>query len=282
MKQVIRNVFDEIYNSTKNDFKVTGMPSLLIDLDFHTRGFFPGNLYIFAGSQHSFKTSLLIQIFYNLGIEFPYFVRYFSLDSTAEALTKRMLFAACNCNIKTFPYDFYDSQDFTTMKRLFAAGERLKKSNLKFVCNSILTLDDIENECKDVKVKGVVIIDYFQILSYGKKASVMLKKIKQIAIQYHVAVLLIYETNFKSCVNKSFFLRNGVDSIFLIRKERSYEVNFEKNAIEQKCHVFFEILKQKDGPSAKFELSFDENSMKFYDEEIDFFESREFEDVLMC
>lgn len=282
MKQVIHNVFNEIYSSTKNDFKITGMPSCFIQIDFNTKGFFPGKVYVFCGSHLSYKTSLLLNISYNLGIEFPYFVIYFSLDSNAETLTKRMLFAACNCNLNVFPYDFPDTPDFAGMKRLFSVGERLKKSNLKFVCNSILTLDDIENECKDVKGKGVIVIDYFQMLSYGKKPSVVLKQLKQIAVRFNVAVLLIYETNFKSYVNKSFFLRNGVDSIFLIRKERSYEVNFEKNDIEQKCHVFFEILKQKDGPSAKFELSFDENSMKFYDEEIDFFESREFEDVLMC
>lgn len=265
MKDIISNVFEEICNSTKNNCKITGMPSGFLQLDFYTKGISPGKVYVLCGHPRVCKTALLLNISYNLGVEFPYFVRYFSLDDTPESIAKRMLFAACNVSITSLPYE---APDFEGMKRLFVAGERLKKSSLKIICNNILEIEDIESECKRKACsKGVIVIDSLQLYSYGKQKGLVLKKLKHIAVKWNVAILLAYDTNNNAYVNEHFMIKNGVDSIFLLRKENTFGLN-DRNGI-----LFFSILKQKDGPSADFILNFSNNSFKIYDEEDSFFES---------
>ncbi|MHC1788504.1 DnaB-like helicase C-terminal domain-containing protein [Solidesulfovibrio sp.] len=265
MKKIISNVFKEIQESSKSTCKISGMPSCFMHLDFYTRGFFPGKLYVFAGAPRTLKTSFLLNIAYNIGVEFQYFTRFFSLDSTQETLVKRMLFSACNCSIKTFPYE---SPDFAGIQRLFTAGEKLKNANFKFICKSILTIEHIEIECSELIGKGVIIIDYFQMLAYGKKQHIVLQKLKDIATTLNVAVLFIYETIDNSHLKKNFLLRNGADSIFLIRNEKMFGMEIG----ESDGQVFIEVVKQKEGQSGNFILNYKKDSMKFYDSELDLYE----------
>ena len=265
MKKVISNVFKEIQESSKESCKISGMPSCFMQLDFYTRGFFPGKLYVFAGAPRTLKTSFLLNIAYNIGVEFQYFTRFFSSDSTQEALVRRILFSSCNCSIKTFPYE---SPDLVEMQRLFSAGEKLKNADFKFICNSILTIEDIEMECSEREGKGVVIIDYFQMLAYGKKQNIVLQKLKDIATAFNIAVLLIYETNADLHLKKVFLLRNGADSIFLLRKEKTFGMELD----ETDGQIFIEVVKQKEGQSGNFILNFKKDSIKFYDSELDLYE----------
>lgn len=267
MKEILQNMFDELQKDMKAECKITGMPSGLVGIDFYTRGFFSGNLYVFAGPPRSLKTALLLNIGWFMGCDFNYFVRYFSLNATPESLTRRMMFSACNIAINNYPYV---SIKYQAMQMLYAAGEKLKNSNFRFICNSILTIDDIENECIHKKWKGVVIVDNYQMLTYGKKQHIVFRKLKYIALQYNIAILLIYETNYDLKINKEFFLRNGVDSIFLMRKEKTLGMEQDN---EETGTIIFEILKQKNGPSGLFELFFDKNSFKIYDDEEDLFAS---------
>ena len=261
---MISNFFKEIHASQKAKCKITNMPTGYPDLDYYTRGLVPGNVYVFCGAPRTLKTALLLQISHFMGCDFSYWVRFFSLFSSVESLIKRMLFAVSDISILTFPYE---TPNYSTMQKLFMIGERLRNSQFKFVCNSLLTLENIENECKSKgDGKGVVVIDSFQLFAYNKQKSSVLRKLKEIAVKWNIVILVAYDTNHNSIVNEHFLIKNGVDSIFLLKLEKFFGLD------EGSGTLFFSILKQKDGPSADFILNYNKNSFKIYDDENDIFD----------
>jgi len=283
MKKVISQVFGEIHDSTKLVFKVKHKPTGIMELDFYTGGLAPGKLYVLAGAPRSFKTSLLLSISFNMGVLYDIPLLYCSMDASQETLVKRILFQYTNCNIQTFPYE---SPNLFQMRKLFAAGNKLKQSKLKFLCSTVLKIEDIGKECAFIENKGILFIDYFQVLVYGEKYSEVLQKLKMLASEFGIPVLVAYQTCIASRLNTAFFISNGVDAVFRIKKERSYDISIEDENIDGEWHVFFEIVKNRNGKCATFELLYEEKSLKFYNEKLDLFECdtfpHEFESIASC
>jgi len=267
VKHTISSVLAEISNSIQMDCHIPGIPSGLLGIDFYTRGFRKGDVYVFSGEPNSYKTSLMLTILYNASVLFKYTTVYFTMDSSAENLVTRILFQVSNTNIQHFPHE---KPTLAVLKNMYTAGEKIRRSNLSVVSDSFLSLEKIRNYCRDNNKISLIIVDYIQLLCALQKSA--LQELKKIAVEYNISVLVVNEIENETMLNKTLLMQGNCDAIFLLKNDVWHDKHEDGN-FGVTTYVEMDILKQKNGPSCKkVQLEFEEHSLRFYSNNCEIFD----------
>ena len=132
------------------------------DLDDILTGLNKSDLILLASRPGMGKTSFALNIAVNVAQKSDTSIAIFSLEMSKEQLVSRLLSSLASVNSKKLLTGRLTDDEW---KRIAYAAGMLSNSGLLIDDNSMLTVSDINAECRRVQNLGLVIIDYLQLMS---------------------------------------------------------------------------------------------------------------------
>ena len=203
-KQVVQVVLKELENLQQHR-GLTGVPTNFERLDYMTNGFQPGDLIILAARPSMGKTAFALNLGLNAATIFDKTVAIFSLEMPSEQLVKRMLSSKGAVQGSKLKNGYLDNRDWNN---LYDAAQELQQSKIFLDDSSTIRMSDIFSKCRKLKSEhglDIVIIDYLQLISGGKKSesrqqevSEISRSLKQLARELEVPVIALSQLSRKT------------------------------------------------------------------------------------
>ena len=203
-KQVVQVVLKELENLQQNR-GLTGIPTNFERLDYMTNGFQRGDLIILAARPSMGKTAFALNLGLNAATIFDKTVAIFSLEMPSEQLVKRMLSSKGAVQGSKLKNGYLDNRDWNN---LYDAAQELQQSKIFLDDSSTIRMSDIFSKCRKLKSEhglDIVIIDYLQLISGGKKTesrqqevSEISRSLKQLARELEVPVIALSQLSRKT------------------------------------------------------------------------------------
>ena len=141
---------------------IPGLPTGVPDLDDVLTGLNKSDLILLASRPGMGKTSFALNIAVNVSQKTDASIAVFSLEMSKEQLVTRLISSLASVNSKKLLTGRLNDDEW---KRIAQAAGMLSKTGLLIDDNSMLTVSDINAECRRVQNLGLVIIDYLQLMS---------------------------------------------------------------------------------------------------------------------
>ena len=237
----VGEVFKKLEIISKDPNALKGVMSGFKKLDRLTNGFQPGNLVVIAGRPGQGKSSLAMNIVENASVYGDKVCAVFSLEMTAEEITRRMLFSVKGISMTKGLSGSLRPQDWS---ELIKAHSLIANSKV-YIDDSQITPDELLSKCRRLKSNqglDLVVIDYIQLMQDKKKAesrqqeiASFTRNLKQIAKELNVPIIAL------SQLNRAVEDGNKKPQLSHLR---------ESGAIEQDADIV--ILIHKPNPDASF------------------------------
>ena len=203
-KQVVQVVLKELENLQQHR-GLTGIPTNFERLDYMTNGFQRGDLIILAARPSMGKTAFALNLGLNAATIFDKTVAIFSLEMPSEQLVKRMLSSKGAVQGSKLKNGYLDNRDWNN---LYDAAQELQQAKIFLDDSSTIRMSDIFSKCRKLKSEhglDIVIIDYLQLISGGKKTesrqqevSEISRSLKQLARELEVPVIALSQLSRKT------------------------------------------------------------------------------------
>lgn len=158
---VVQNVFDELSEAAASGSKIPGMSTGLTDLDNKILGLNKSELILIAARPGMGKTSIALNIALNAALTLHKTVAMFSLEMSREQLVTRLLSRAA----------FVPGQNLLTgqlteqqWRSIADAAQALSATDIRIDDNPMLTVSDMNAQCRRVPNLDLVVIDYLQLM----------------------------------------------------------------------------------------------------------------------
>lgn len=159
--ETLAEVYQDIAARSKNKGGIPGISTGLAELDSTIMGLNKGELIYLASRPGMGKTSLAMNIAMNAarrGVT----VAVFSLEMSAGQLIRRLLSGEAYVDAEKLQTGDLSRDDW---KKLSAATASISKANLYIDDNSMVTVSDMNAQCRRIEGLGLVVIDYLQLMS---------------------------------------------------------------------------------------------------------------------
>lgn len=276
IKEILVNTFDDIEQAYSNRGKVTGVPSGFIDLDNMTNGFQKGDLVILAARPSMGKTAFAILCGQYAAQKHQVPVAIFSLEMSKEQLVQRMLCSEAMVDAHKVRTGNLADDDWT---KLSEAASFLSRAPIYLDDTGAATVREVRSKCRRLKAEkglGLIIIDYLQLMSGGKRIenrqqeiAEISRKLKGLAKELGVPVLALSQLSravesrtdkhpMMSDLRESGSIEQDADLIMFIYRDEYYNQESEKKGIAEII-----IAKQRNGSVGSVELGFFKEFVKF-------------------
>lgn len=282
IKDVVLRTLKTIELAAKQTGIVTGVSTGFRDLDYKTAGLQPSDLILIAARPSMGKTAFVLNVAENVALRGDTMTAIFSLEMSKEQLVKRML--AMNSKV--------DSQKIRTGNLEDEEWGRLVGS-VRNIGNSRLVIDDtpgisvaeLRSKCRKLKVEhnlGLVIIDYLQLMSGGKRSesrqqeiSEISRSLKALAREIEAPVVALSQLSraveqrpdkrpMLSDLRESGAIEQDADVVMFIYRDEYYNQDSEEKGVAEII-----IGKQRNGPTGSVKLAWLSQFTKFGDLEYD-------------
>lgn len=203
LSSYITEVFENVQKIINKEVEV-GIPTGFKDLDDLVVGLKPGEMFVLAARPSIGKTSLALNIIRNVALKKgggrP--VAFFSLEMTADQITRRLLCTEAEVSESAF---FDGSFKASDMSKLTRAVSTLKKAQIFVDPTGGLTISELRakaNRLKKMNKIELIVIDYLQLMKAGWKVDSRQQEvaeissgIKKLAKDLHVPVLVLAQLN---------------------------------------------------------------------------------------
>ncbi len=259
----------------------TGYPSL----DEITSGLQVGELIIVAARPSMGKTALALNIAENIVMrDTP--VALFSLEMSRQQLVQRLLSSRSSVSGHKIRRNMLSDRD---MEAIIQATNDLMGKPLFIDDTPSLTITQLRAKARRLKQTeniGVILIDYLQLMTSGKRAesrqqevSDISRGIKALARELEVPVVCLSQLNRAaeqreghrprmSDLRESGSIEQDADVVAMLHRESYYHQNDPSwmEANEDKCSLAELIIaKQRNGPTATVKLTWENTCTRFYD-----------------
>lgn len=166
----VDDAMEQINLATATPEGMLGVPTGFAELDQMTNGFAGGQMIIVAARPAMGKSTLALDVARNAAVHAQAPTVFFSLEMGRAEIAMRLLAAEATIPMQTLRKGTLDSQDF---QKLAATQGRVAEAPLFIDDSPNLTLVEIRAKCRRLKQQHglrMVVIDYLQLLSSGKKA----------------------------------------------------------------------------------------------------------------
>ena len=205
MKNTIYDMQINKYKHLKNTIKKDKIiKSGFIDLDRLTYGLPYGDLIVLAGRPSMGKTSLAINIAYNILKQSSCSICFFSLEMSSKQILNKFIAISSNVEYK----DLLNSNIYNNKwKRIRDACKELLNSNIYIYDKTNISIDYIayisKIWIKDNDNIGLIIIDYLQLiqtdnltnLNRVQQLSYITRKLKMLALYLDIPILTLSQLN---------------------------------------------------------------------------------------
>ena len=276
IKQVVLNALDKIEKASKNKGTVTGIPTGFIDLDYKTSGFQPSDLILIAARPSMGKTAFVLNVAQNMAFKEGKTVAIFSLEMSKEQLVNRLFSLESKVDSQALRTGNLTDEDWA---KLIEGAAVVGKSNLIIDDTPGISIAELRSKCRKFKLEhnlGIIIIDYLQLMSGGKRSesrqqeiSEISRSLKAVARELNVPVVALSQLSraveqrpdhrpMLSDLRESGAIEQDADVVMFLYRDDYYNKDTDKKNIAEVI-----IEKQRNGPIGTVELVWLPNYTKF-------------------
>ena len=204
VSMVIQRVYTALSDAAVNGGGIPGLSTGMPDLDQVTMGLKKGELVLIAARPGQGKTSMALNLARYVGEHSGQTVAVFSLEMSREELVQRLLSSAAMVDGKKLSMGRLSPAEWD---RVVAAASQLSKTDIRVDDNSMLSVADMNAQCRRLGNLGLVVIDYLQLMqssgsghSYASESrtqavSDMSRMLKIMAKELNVPVICLSQLN---------------------------------------------------------------------------------------
>lgn len=258
----------------------TGISSGIANLDNIIVGLRNAEMIVIAARPSIGKTSLALNIASNIGINDKKKVAFFSLEMSAEQLTRRLLCSLAEASEKDFYEKRFDEAEFgKKWRRITAAATDLKNSDIFIDPTPGLSINELRAKALRLKYKhniDIVIIDYLQLMKADigrndnrqNEVAKISVGIKSLAKELNVPVVVLAQLNRQaeqqdrpklSHLRESGAIEQDADIVMFLHRERDPQKDISLESIESELIV----EKNRNGQTGMAKLLFFPKIMTF-------------------
>ncbi|WP_088227219.1 replicative DNA helicase [Desulfosporosinus sp. FKB] len=276
IRDILLDTFEKIEYLYANKGNLTGVPTFFTELDRMTSGWQPSDLVIIAARPSMGKTALVLNMAQNAAVRANVPVAIFSLEMSKEQLVQRMLCGEAMVDQQRVRTGELLDADWPKLTR--AVGP-LSEAPI-FIDDTVgISLAELRSKARRLKTEhnlSMIIIDYLQLLTVGKRAESRQQEVAQIsrslkglARELKVPVIALSQLNrgveqrqdkrpLMSDLLESGAIEADADVISFIYRDEYYNQESEKKGIAELI-----IAKHRNGPVGTVELGFLKEFTKF-------------------
>jgi replicative DNA helicase len=252
---------------------ITGVPSGFVDLDEMTSGFQKSDLVIVAARPSMGKTSLVLNMAMNAGIQGGKTIGIFSLEMSKEQLFLRMLTSEARVDAHRFRGGFLGEQDYA---RLVEAFGRLHEARVYIDDTPGLGILEMRAKARRLKLEhglDLLVVDYLQLMqgrgrfeNRQQELASISRSMKILAKELEIPIVALSQlsrapegrTDHRpqlSDLRESGALEQDADIVLFIFREEMYKVDGESRP-ESEGIAELIIGKQRNGPTGTVRVAF--------------------------
>ena len=277
--KVVPGTFQSIEEAFRNQSDVTGVRTGFRQMDHYTSGLQKGDLLILAARPSMGKTSLALNLAYNVATKADAGVAIFSLEMGREQLVLRMLCSATGFNLHQVRRGKLRAEDWP---RLTRACDQLSRAPIYIDDTPGMTVLEMKSKARRLQQQygiGLVVIDYLPLMTGGARIESRQQEIWQIsralkgmAKDLDVPVIALSQLSravesradhkpMLSDLRESGSIEQDADVVMFIFREEYYNPDDE----EARNKATIIIGKQRNGPTGEFDLHFHKEFTRFSD-----------------
>ena len=267
IRQVVMNALEKIENAAKTSGTVTGIPTGFIDLDYRTAGLQPSDLILIAARPSMGKTAFVLNIAQYVAFHEDMCTAIFSLEMSKEQLVTRMM--AMEAMVDSQSIRTGDLQE-TDWEKIMESAGTIGRSPLIIDDTPGITIAELRSKCRRYKqIHGLdlIIIDYLQLMSGGKRSesrqqeiSEISRSLKALAREMNAPVIALSQLSRRveerkpakpmlSDLRESGSIEQDADVVMFIYRDEYYNEDSEKKGIAEII-----VDKQRNGSTGSVEL----------------------------
>lgn len=271
---VVTSAFQQIEERIVQGAGISGIPTGYKDVDTLTGGFQPGSLNILAARPSMGKTAFVLNIAQNVAVREEVPVLIFSLEMSAEQLAHRLLSSEARVNVRELQQAGCVRDD--QWKALTEAAGKLSRAPIFIDDSSVLSTQELRSRCRRFFAKhrgqrGLVIVDYLQLMESTKKTdskanevAEISRSLKSVAREFNVPVIALSQLSREvekrggdkrpvlSDLRDSGAIEQDADLVAFLYRSAYYEQDQETADPTAELG----IAKHRNGPTGKVELIF--------------------------
>lgn len=276
IRNILLNTFEKIELLYANKGSLTGVPTYFAELDRMTSGWQPSDLIIIAARPSMGKTALVLNMAQNAAVRAKVPVAVFSLEMSKEQLVQRML-----CSEAMVDQQRVRTGDLldTDWPKLTRAVGPLSEASIFIDDTVAISLAELRSKARRLKMEhglGLIVIDYLQLMSLGRRSESRQQEVAQIsrglkgiARELSVPVIALSQLNrgveqrqdkrpIMSDLLESGAIEADADVISFIYRDEYYNPESDKKGIAEII-----IAKHRNGPVGAVELGYLKEFTKF-------------------
>ncbi len=274
-----------------------GLKSGFYELDDMTGGFQSSDLIIIAARPSMGKTALGLNIASNIAIKGNKSVGFFSIEMSKLQIMLRMLATEAEVNMSALIRGKYNLTN-QEWKKLELAAEALSKSKIYIDDSATLSILEMKTRARRLKRESgldIIFVDYLQLMkvtgenlrrndSRAQEVAIISASLKELAKELQVPVVAMAQLNRSpeqrgsrrdggikyqlSDLKESGAIEQDADVIMFLHRDEQNEKETDRKGIADLI-----IAKQRNGPTGKIELAFQDKYTKFnnYDSSEEYF-----------
>jgi len=268
----------EIEMAHMNPGGIMGVPTGFHELDEKTNGFGAGQMIIVAARPAMGKSTFALDVARAAAVHNNATTVFFSLEMGRAEIAMRLLSAEASIPLQVLRKGTLDDRDFQTLATTRA---RVDQAPLFIDDSPNLTLVEIRAKCRRLKQRHdlkMVVIDYLQLLSSGKKVesrqqevSEFSRALKLLSKELEVPVVALSQLNRASeqradkmpaisDLRESGSLEQDADMVILLHREALYERDHPRAG-----EADLILAKQRNGPTGTVTVAFQGHFSRFQD-----------------
>jgi len=275
LKELMELTFEELEQVADGTLQ-TGIRTGFDDLDKLTTGLQPSDLIVIAARPSMGKTSLALNIADHVAVEERIPVAIFSLEMSAQEVTKRMLCSRARVNSQKLKSSFKDDDVWTSLSE--AAGE-LTSASIFIDDNANIGVMELRSKVRRLKAQhdiGLVIVDYIQLMSSDRRLENRVQEIayisralKGLGRDFNIPVIAVSQLSREpekhsrrpilSDLRESGAIEQDADLILFIHRAEVYEPDND----EVKGRADVNLAKHRNGPTGIIKLTFQAQFARF-------------------
>ena len=276
IKKVIFSVVESIAAAAKSGGTVTGIPTGFYDLDYKMAGLQNSDLILIAARPSMGKTAFALNIAEYVTVKKNVTTAIFSLEMSKEQLAKRIL--AMNSRVDSQKLRTGDLSDEEWMD-IIDSAKAIGETNLIIDDTPGISVGELRSKCRKLKLEknlGLVMIDYIQLMTGGKKIesrqqeiSEISRSLKALAREINAPIIALSQLSRKvesrddkrpmlSDLRESGAIEQDADVVMFIYRDEYYNKDTETPGVTEII-----IGKQRNGPIGTVRLGWKSELTKF-------------------
>lgn len=280
IKDVVIEALEHIEQSSRMKGSVTGLPTGFTDLDVKTSGFHGSELILVAARPAMGKTAFVLNIAQYMAFRKNITVAIFSLEMPKEQLVNRLFSLESHVDSQKIRTGNLEDGDW---ENLIESAGVIGKSNLIIDDTGGITVSELRSKCRKYKLEhnlGIIIIDYLQLMSGGKRTesrqnevSEISRSLKALARELDVPIIALSQLSravegredkrpMLSDLRESGAIEQDADVVMFLYRDEYYNKDSDKKGIAEVI-----ISKQRSGATGTVELVWLPQYTKFANKE---------------